>query len=124
MKKTIISSFLVLAFAVLCYGLFSFGSSDVVSQPSATGTIKVCWASYCASSPELTVVNLVDAGGNTVGSCTIVPPQTCCKIQGDFRTGTYHFEYHRPTGTTQCKTADFHYVNGTDVKLDVICRCP
>jgi hypothetical protein len=120
MKKSILFTAFLLAVIALVYS-----AADSVSSPvPATGTIKVCWGPFCASDAVTTVVTLTDAGGNALGSCTITPPGQCCSITGDFPTGTYYFTYYRPTGTTDCKSASFNYVNGTNVTLSLICFCP
>ena len=124
MKRTL---YLFIPVMLIVLFLRIFAVQDAVSGQSGSalnGSIKVCWGLTCASDVETTVVNLVDASGNTIATCTITPPATCCKMSGNFPSGTYHFEYNRPTGTTDCRTADFHYLNGTDVEKDVICRCP
>lgn len=124
MKRPVFSAFVVLVFAAMCYALFSFNTSEVVSKPSEEGTIKVCWGPLCTTSPQTTVVKLVDANGRTLGSCTITPPEPCCAITGDFPTGTYQIVYYQPTGAGICSTAPFRYVNGTDIVVNGICHCP
>jgi len=123
MKRTLILSTVMLIAAVLFYSAFSFGSNEAVSKTMAIGTVKVCWANTCPSAPETTVINLVDARGNIVGTCTITPQEPCCKITGDFPTGAYHLEYYRPTGVSKCESPVFRYLNGTDI-TKTICRCP
>jgi hypothetical protein len=124
MKKTYILAVCVLAFTAVLYFVFSFVPKEAVSDTKAIGTIKVCWGQTCTSDVETTIVNLVNSSGVTVGTCTITPPQSCCKIQGDFPSGSYYFQYYRPTGVSDCQTAPFNYINGSEVTLNVICRCP
>jgi hypothetical protein len=123
MKKTIFSSVLILTFVAAFYGMLSFNAPDAASKTGNNGTIAACWG-LCPSSPETTNVKLIDAHGNVLASCTITPPNSCCKMYGDFPTGNYHFDYARPTGSTVCHTPDFRYVNGTNVEEHLICRCP
>lgn len=121
MKKTIFSSLAALIVIALISFVFT---PDAASTGSATGTIKVCWGLTCTSDAVTTVVTLRDSNGRAVGSCTITPPVDCCKITGDFPTGTYYFTYNRPTGVSQCTTGTFSYTNGTDITLSPICFCP
>jgi hypothetical protein len=124
MKRAFFSTVSVLLLTALFYWAFSFNASNIVSKPSKEGTIEVCWAEYCKTAPETTVIELVDEYGKTVGTCTISPPGSCCKITGDFPSGAYSIVYYRPTGVSKCKTDVFRYENGTDVTMKVICRCP
>jgi hypothetical protein len=124
MKRTILSSVLILALVALFYGAFSFNAPDAASETGTNGTIAACWSLTCPSAPVTTNVKLIDAHGNVVSSCTIMPPNSCCKMYGDFPTGNYHFDYARPTGSKVCHTPDFRYVNGTDVEEHLICSCP
>lgn len=123
MKKLTLSFIMLLVIAV-CYITFGTVNNTAVSGTSAAGSIKICWGQTCATDVVTTNVTLHNAAGQVVGSCTITPPQTCCKISGDFPTGTYYFTYHRPTGVSDCRTGTFSYTNGTEVTLNLICYCP
>jgi hypothetical protein len=121
--RTLILTLVILTASVLLYS-FSPATSEALAEKSAVGTIKVCWGLTCATDVQTTIVNLVNSSGVTVGTCTITPPDDCCDITGDFPSGTYQFVYYRPTGVSDCRSARFNYINGTDVTLQVICACP
>ena len=124
MRKTFFSAAKALLMVLLVCAAFVPDAFTGTAGKGAVGTIKVCWGLTCNTDVETTVVQLVNSHGQVVGSCTITPPDDCCKITGDFPTGTYRFIYYRPTGLSQCTTGTFAYTNGTDVTLEVICRCP
>lgn len=124
MKKSTMYLSAVIAVVIIIYSVFGLSVNEAVSGNSAIGSIKVCWGQTCASDVVTTEVTLHNSLGQVVGSCTITPPQSCCKITGDFPTGTYYFTYHRPTGVSDCQTGSFHYTNGTELSLSPICFCP
>jgi hypothetical protein len=120
MKKTLI----MLSVLALLIAAFCTVPETGVSNVSKTGTVKVCWSQVCIANVQDSKVQLVNKYGVIVGTCEIVPPNTCCKIQGDFPSGYYHFIYYQSGSTTRCKTPEFYYNNGTDVTYSVVCVCP
>jgi hypothetical protein len=120
MKKTVI----IASILAMLVGAFYSVPNTVVSKSSKTGVIKVCWAEICITSVMDTKVKLLNKDGKIVGECEIVPPEECCKIEGDFESGYYHFLYYQSDSKTQCKSAEFYYENGTEAVFNVICRCP
>jgi hypothetical protein len=93
MKKTIFALVLIPVITVFTYTVFGFGEN---SNPVTIGQINACWSPACELPQYGQVVYLLSVNSDVrLDSCILYPANDCCKMAGDFHTGTYYFVYHR-----------------------------
>jgi hypothetical protein len=120
-KNTIFIFAALIIFAGAFAGPVSNGGSSI---PTA-GTIYACWNSACAPSGGTVSVTLKNVNSDVpVASCDLAPERTCCRMDGDFVTGTYFFEYKQAGSSNMCTSSSFSYTNGQTVSEYLICPCP
>jgi hypothetical protein len=124
LTKTRYSLFIFIALIITAAALL--GPKEGGAGTTTAGTIFACWSNACPSPPSGTVtIDLIGPdGSSSLGQCQLTVERSCCRIDGDFPTGTYFFKYSQASSSGPCYSPTFSYTNGKSQSEPLICNCP